>query len=35
MEMAQKIKTVEWQETTGELCALLLEMQLIKKLQPA
>ena len=35
MEMAQRVKRIEWQETVGELGALLLEMQLIKKLQPA
>ena len=35
MEMAQRVKRIEWKETVGELGALLLEMNLIKKLQPA
>ena len=35
MEMAQKIKRVEWRETAGELGALLLEAKLVKQLQPA
>lgn len=35
MEMAQRVKRIEWKETAGELGALLLEMNLIKKLQPA
>lgn len=35
MEMAQRVKRIEWKETAGELGALLLEMKLIKKLQPA
>jgi len=35
MEMAQKIKRVEFQETAGELGALLLESKLVKQLQPA
>ena len=35
MEMAQRVKRIEWKETSGELGALLLEMNLIKKLQPA
>ncbi len=34
MEMAQRIMRIEWQETVGELGALLLEMKLIKALQP-
>ncbi len=35
MEMAQKIKRVEWRETAGELGALLLEAKLVKQFQPA
>jgi DNA polymerase III subunit epsilon len=35
MELAQKIKRVEWKETAGELGALLLEAKLIKSMQPA
>ena len=35
MEMAQRVKRIEWKETAGELGALLLEMNLIKKLRPA
>ena len=35
MEMAQKIKRVEWRETAGELGALLLEAKLVKAMQPA
>ena len=35
MEMAQRVKRVQWKETAGELGALLLEMNLIKKLRPA
>ncbi len=34
MEMAQRVKRIEWKETAGELGALLLEAKLIKKLQP-
>ena len=34
MELAQKIKRVEWKETAGELGALLLEAKLIKSMQP-
>lgn len=34
MELAQKIKRVEWKETAGELGALLLEANLIKSMQP-
>ena len=34
MEMAQMVKRIEWNETAGELGALLLEAKLIKKLQP-
>lgn len=34
MELAQRVKRVEWKETAGELGALLLEAKLIKKLQP-
>jgi DNA polymerase III subunit epsilon len=34
MEMAQRVKRVEWKETAGELGALLLEAKLIKKHQP-
>ena len=34
MEMAQRVRRIEWQETAGELGALLLEMKLIKALQP-
>ena len=35
MELAQKVKRVEWKETAGELGALLLEAKLIKSMQPA
>ena len=35
MELAQKVKCVEWKETAGELGALLLEAKLIKSMQPA
>lgn len=35
MELAQKVKRVEWKETAGELGALLLEARLIKSMQPA
>lgn len=35
MEMAQKVKRVEWRSTAGELGALLLEATLIKQMQPA
>ena len=35
MELAQKVKRVEWKETAGELGALLLEAKLIKNMQPA
>lgn len=35
MELALKIKRVEWKETAGELGALLLEAKLIKKMRPA
>ena len=35
MEMAQRVKRIKGKDTTGELGVLLLEMQLIKKLQPA
>lgn len=34
MELAQKVKRVEWKETAGELGALLLEAKLIKSMQP-
>ena len=34
MELAQRVKRVEWKETAGELGALLLEAKLIKKLLP-
>lgn len=34
MELAQKIRRVEWKETSGELGALLLEAKLIKSMQP-
>lgn len=34
MELAQRVKRIEWKETAGELGALLLEAKLIKKLQP-
>ena len=33
--MAQRVKRIKGKDTTGELGVLLLEMQLIKKLQPA
>ncbi|HSH73133.1 MAG TPA: exonuclease domain-containing protein [Methylophilaceae bacterium] len=35
MEMALKIRKVEWRETAGELGALLLESELVKQLRPA
>lgn len=35
MELAQKVKRVEWKETAGELGALLLEAKLIKSMKPA
>ena len=35
MELAQKVKRVEWKETAGELGALLQEAKLIKSMQPA
>ena len=35
MELAQKVKRVEWKETAGELGALLLEAKLVKSMQPA
>lgn len=35
MELAQKIKRLEWKETAGELGALLLESKLVKSMQPA
>lgn len=34
MELAQRVKRIEWKETAGELGALLLEAKLIKKLRP-
>lgn len=34
MEMVQRVKRIEWRETAGELGALILEMNLIKKLKP-
>lgn len=34
MELAQRVKRVEWKETAGELGALLLEAKLIKKMRP-
>lgn len=34
MKMAQEVKRVTWQETAGELGALLLEARLVKTLQP-
>ncbi|MBC7565663.1 MAG: GIY-YIG nuclease family protein [Pedobacter sp.] len=35
MELAQKVRRIEWRETAGELGALLLESKLIKTMQPA
>lgn len=34
LRMAQEIRRVQWQETAGELGALLLEARLVKELQP-
>ena len=34
MRIAQEIRRIEWQETAGELGALLLEARLVKTLQP-
>lgn len=34
LRIAQQLKRIEWTETAGELGALLLEAQLVKKLQP-
>jgi DNA polymerase-3 subunit epsilon len=34
MRMAQEIRRIEWQETAGELGALLLEARLVKEKQP-
>jgi len=34
LRIAQEIRRVEWRQTAGEFGALLLEMQLIKQLQP-
>ncbi|HZV61412.1 MAG TPA: exonuclease domain-containing protein [Methylophilaceae bacterium] len=35
MEIAQKVRRVEWLETAGEIGALLLESKLVKERQPA
>lgn len=35
MEIAQKLKRVEWREAAGEIGALLLESRLVKDMQPA
>jgi len=34
LRIAQQLKRIEWQETAGELGALLLEARLVKELQP-
>ncbi len=34
MRMAQEIRRIEWQQTPGELGALLLEARLVKEMQP-